>query len=578
MQIENCPENAKLVHNFTQGGAAMLGISEKYVNEVYDKNGVIKEFSLNVPEDFNFAYDVVDEIARLEPDKKAMIWCNPKGEEHIFTFADIKKYSDKTANFLRSLGIKKGDIVMLLLKRNYEYWFSILALHKLGAIAAPGVSMLLEKDIVYRFNAASVKAVICTADGTTADVVDAAQKNTPSLKYKIIAQGSRKGWYSFHEEIEKASDNFERPTSEDATNIHDNMLMYFTSGTTGMPKMVCHNYSYPLGHIITAKHWQHVQPDGIHLTVSDTGWAKAGWGKLYGQWLMETCLFVYDYDRFDADELLSVIEKYKVTSFCAPPTIYRILIKEGMQGHDLSSLKYATAAGEALNAEIFNRFYEYTGIKIMEGFGQTESVVLVGNLFGTTPKSGSLGRSVPLFKIDLIDEDGNSVERGSVGEICVDISHGVPAGLFAGYYNDDESTRKVFHDGYYHTRDTAWQDEDGYFWYVGRTDDVFKSSGYRIGPFEIESVLMEHPAVFECAVIPAPDPVRGQVVKATIVLTRNYKPSKELEDELKKFVKKKTAPYKYPRIIEFVKELPKTESGKIKRGELRKRNFEQAKA
>lgn len=556
----------------------MIGISDKYVNEVYDENGVIKEFSLNVPEDFNFAFDVVDELARLEPDKKALIWCNPKGEERTFTFADIKKYSNKTANFLRSLGIKKGDMVMLLLKRNYEYWFSVIALHKLGAVAVPGVSMLLEKDLVYRFNAASIKAVICTADGTTADVVDAAQKSSPSLKYKIIAQGSREGWYSLHEEIEKQSDRFERPTGEEATNVHDNMLMYFTSGTTGMPKMVCHNYSYPLGHIITAKHWQHVQPDGLHLTVSDTGWAKAAWGKLYGQWLMETCLFVYDYDRFNADELLSVIEKYKVTSFCAPPTIYRILIKEGMDGHDLSSLKYATTAGEALNAEVFNKFYEYTGIKIMEGFGQTESVVLVGNLYGTTPKSGALGKPVPLFKIDLIDEDGKPVERGSVGEICVDISNGVPVGLFCGYYKDEESTRKVFRDGYYHTRDTAWQDEDGYFWYVGRTDDVFKSSGYRIGPFEIESVLMEHPAVLECAVTPAPDPVRGQVVKATIVLTKNYKPSDELADELKKYVKVKTAPYKYPRIIEFVDELPKTESGKIKRGEIKKRDFERAMA
>jgi acetyl-CoA synthetase len=556
----------------------MIGINEKYVNEVYDENGVLKEFSLNVPEDFNFAYDVVDELARLEPNKKAMIWCNPKGEEHIFTFADMKKYSDKTANFLRGLGIKKGDMVMLLLKRNYEYWFSVLALHKIGAVAIPGISMLLEKDIVYRFNAASVKAAICTADGTTADVVDAAQKSTPSLKYKIIAQGSRKGWYSFHDGIDKAGDKFERPTGKEATNVHDKMLMYFTSGTTGLPKMACHNYSYPLGHIITAKHWQHVQPDGIHLTVSDTGWAKAGWGKLYGQWIMETCLFVYDYDRFNADELLSVVEKYKVTSFCAPPTIYRILIKEGMEGHDLSSLQYATTAGEALNAEVFNKFYEYTGIKIMEGFGQSESVVMVGNLYGTTPKAGSLGKPVPLFKIDLIDDDGKPVETGSVGEICVDISNGAPAGLFIGYYLDYESTRKVFHDGYYHTRDTAWKDEDGYYWYVGRTDDVFKSSGYRIGPFEIESVLMEHPSVLECAVTPAPDPVRGKVVKATVVLTKHYKPSKELEDELKNYVKQRTAPYKYPRIIEFVDELPKTESGKIKRGEIRRRSLIQANA
>jgi acetyl-CoA synthetase len=551
----------------------MIGLNKKYVNEIYDENGLLKDYSLNVPENFNFAYDIVDEIAKQEPDKKALIWCNPKGEERTFTFADIKKYSDKAANFLRGLGIKKGDMVMLLLKRNYEYWFVILALHKIGAVAIPGVSMLLEEDIVYRFNAASVKAVICTADGNTADAVDAACKKTPSLKYKIIAQGTRDGWLSLHEEVEKASDNFERPTGDEATKTSDIMLMYFTSGTTGLPKMVCHNYAYALGHIMTAKHWQHVQPDGIHLTVSDTGWAKAGWGKLYGQWIMETCLFVYDYDRFNADELLEKIEKYKVTSFCAPPTIYRILIKEGMDGHDLSSLKYATTAGEALNAEVFKKFYEFTGIKIMEGFGQTESTVLVGNLFGTNPKPGSLGKPVPQYKIRLLDEDGNIAPAGSVGEICVDVSNGAPAGLTVGYYNDPESTKIVFRNGYYHTRDTAWMDEDGYLWYVGRTDDVFKSSGYRIGPFEIESVLMEHPAVLECAITPAPDPIRGQIVKATIVLTSSYKPTDELAEELKLFVKSKTAPYKYPRRIEFVKELPKTVSGKIRRAEIKRRDF-----
>lgn len=556
----------------------MIGLNQKYVNETYDENGLLRDFSLNVPEDFNFAYDVVDKLANLEPEKKAMIWCNPKGEEHTFTFAEFKKYSNKIANFFVSLGIKKGDMVMLLLKRNYEYWFTVLALHKIGAVAIPGVSMLLEKDLVYRFNAAKVKAVVSTSDDITADVVESASKSCPSLKYMIIAQGRRDGWLSLHDETENQSDIFNRPIGEEATNVQDRMLMYFTSGTTGFPKMVCHNYSYPLGHIITAKHWQHVTPDGIHLTVSDTGWAKAGWGKLYGQWIMETCLFVYDYDRFNADELLTNIEKHKVTSFCAPPTIYRILIKEGLYGHDLSSLKYATTAGEALNAEVFNKFYEYTGIKIMEGFGQTESVVLVGNLLGTTPKPGALGKPVPLFHIELLDEDGNQVEKGSVGEICIDTSNGIDAGLFMGYYLDDESTKKVFKDGWYHTRDTAWKDEDGYFWYVGRTDDVFKSSGYRIGPFEIESVLMEHPAVLECAVTPHPDPVRGQVVKATIILTSKYKKSDELAEELKHYVKVKTAPYKYPRIIEFVDDLPKTVSGKIKRSDIKKRDFERYEA
>lgn len=552
----------------------MLGLNERYVNEEYNREGILTKYSLNVPDNFNFAYDIVDELADKEPDKTAMIWCNPKGEEHSFTFQDFKKTSNKIANLFVSLGIKKGDMVMLLLKRNYEYWFTVLALHKIGAIAVPGVSMLLEKDLVYRFNAASIKAVVSTSDDITADVVDSACKSTPSVKYKIIAQGTRDGWLSLHEEIEKQSDIFERPQGEKSTTVHDIMLMYFTSGTTGFPKMVCHDYSYPLGHIITAKHWQHVQPDGIHLTVSDTGWAKAGWGKLYGQWIMETCLFVYDYDRFNADELLSTIEKHNVTTFCAPPTIYRILIKEGLKGHTLSSLRYATTAGEALNAEVFNKFYEYTGIKIMEGFGQTESVVLVGNLFGTTPKPGSLGKPVPLFHIELLDEDGNSVERGSVGEICIDCTNGVPAGIFRGYYKDEENTKKVFTHNYYHTRDTAWQDEDGYFWYVGRTDDVFKSSGYRIGPFEIESVLMEHPAVLECAITPAPDVIRGEVVKATIILTSKYKPSDDLADELKQYVKAKTAPYKYPRQIEFVKDMPKTVSGKVKRAEIKKRDFE----
>lgn len=551
----------------------MIGINERYVNEVYDENGVIKEFSLNVPQNFNFAFDIVDEIARIEPKKTAMVWCNPEGEEHIFTFADMKKYSDKTANFLRSLGIGKGDMVMLLLKRHYEYWFAVLALHKLGAVAIPGVSMLTTKDLVYRFNAATVKAVISTADGETANQVEEAEPDSPSLQIKIIARGKRDGWYSFHEGMEAASENFERPQGSDAVKSTDRMLMYFTSGTTGFPKMVSHDFAYPLGHIMTAKHWQNVQPDGLHLTVADTGWAKAGWGKIYGQWIMETALFVYDFDRFDAEDLLSVIEKYKVTSFCAPPTIYRFLIKEGMGNHKLSSLKYATTAGEALNAEVFNKFYQYTGIKIMEGFGQTESPVLIATLHGMQPKPGSLGKPVPLFKIDLIGEDGKPVPRGEVGEIAVDVSHGKPAGLFNGYYRDEEHTKAVWHDGYYHTRDTAWCDEDGYYWYVGRTDDVIKSSGYRIGPFEIESVLMEHPAVLECAVTGAPDPVRGQVVKATIVLTSSYEPSEELKAEIKNYVKEQTAPYKYPRIIEFVDELPKTTSGKIQRAKIRKRNF-----
>lgn len=551
----------------------MQGLNLLYVNEEYDQNGVLTKFSLNIPDDYNFAYDIVDELARLEPNKTAMVWCNTKGEERVFTFADMKRYSDKTANFFKSLGIKKGDMVMLVLKRHYEFWFSILALHKIGAIAIPATVQLTAHDFQYRFNLASVKAIVCTAEGETADSVDEAQKTSPSLKIKIIARGKKDGWYSFTEGMEAASENWTRPQGDGAVKASDYMLMYFTSGTSGMPKLVAHDYSYSLAHILTAKHWLNVSPDGLHLTVAETGWGKAAWGKLYGQWIMESAIFVYDFDRFNAEDLLSKMEKYRVTTFCAPPTIYRFFIKEGMEGFDLSSLKYAATAGEALNPEVFKKFYEYTGLKLMEAFGQTELTVLVGNLRGMEPKPGSMGKPSPLYEVHLLDEDGNEVPNGEVGEICVKTTGGKQPGLFLGYYKDPQRTESVWHDGFYHTGDTAWRDEDGYFWYVGRTDDVIKSSGYRIGPFEIESVLMEHPAVLECAITAAPDPVRGQVVKATIVLTKNYKPSDELAQELKDFVKHQTAPYKYPRIIEFVDELPKTISGKIRRVALRNKDF-----
>lgn len=551
----------------------MQGLNLRYVNEEYDQNGVLTKFSLNIPDDYNFAYDIVDEMARLEPNKTAMVWCNTKGEERVFTFADMKRYSDKTANFFKSLGIKKGDMVMLVLKRHYEFWFSILALHKIGAIAIPATVQLTAHDFQYRFNLASVKAIVCTAEGETADSVDEAQKTSPSLKIKIIARGKKDGWFSFTEGMEAASENWTRPQGDGAVKASDYMLMYFTSGTSGMPKLVAHDYSYSLAHILTAKHWLNVSPDGLHLTVAETGWGKAAWGKLYGQWIMESAIFVYDFDRFNAEDLLSKMEKYRVTTFCAPPTIYRFFIKEGMEGFDLSSLKYAATAGEALNPEVFKKFYEYTGLKLMEAFGQTELTVLVGNLRGMEPKPGSMGKPSPLYEVHLLDEDGNEVPNGEVGEICVKTTGGKQPGLFLGYYKDPQRTESVWHDGFYHTGDTAWRDEDGYFWYVGRTDDVIKSSGYRIGPFEIESVLMEHPAVLECAITAAPDPVRGQVVKATIVLTKNYKPSDELAQELKDFVKHQTAPYKYPRIIEFVDELPKTISGKIRRVALRNKDF-----
>lgn len=549
----------------------MQGLNLKYVNETYDDNGCLKTFSLNIPENFNFGYDIVDEMARLEPNKTAMVWVGADGEEKIFTFADIKKYSDKTANFLRGLGIGKGDMVMLILKRHYEFWFSIVALHKLGAVTIPATALLTEKDLVYRFNTANIKAVICTADGEVADHVDRAAKKSPSLKYRIVAHGEREGWLSFTREVGAASENFVRPTGKDATNVHDVMLSYFTSGTSGMPKLVCHNYTYPLAHIITAKHWQHVSSEGLHLTVAETGWGKAVWGKLYGQWIMEAAIFVYDFNKFNAADLLRKIQQYKVTTFCAPPTIYRFFIKNGIENYDLSSLTYATTAGEALNAEVYNKFYQYTGLKLMEGFGQTETCLTAGTLYGMEPKPGSMGKPSPMYDLDLVDEDGASVAPGEVGEIVVR-TDGTRPGVFCGYYQDPERTKKVMHDGLYHTGDTAWRDEDGYFWYVGRTDDVIKSSGYRIGPFEVESALMTHPAVLECAVTGAPDPIRGQVIKATIVLTHGYEPSDELAKEIQNHVKKQTAPYKYPRIVEFVPDLPKTISGKIRRVEIRQRD------
>jgi acetyl-CoA synthetase len=550
----------------------MHGLHLKYVNETYDEKGILKTFSLNVPADFNFGYDVVDEMARLEPKKTALVWCDESGAERIFTFADIKKYSDKTANFFKSLGIGKGDMVMLILKRHYEFWFSIIALHKLGAVAIPATHLLTTKDLVYRFKAAGVKAVVCTAMEEVANYVDEAQAECASLTIKIIAKGKKDGWHSFTEQLEAAAENFERPWEVQKQKVTDPMLIYFSSGTSGLPKMACHNFAYPLGHIATAKHWQNVDPDGLHLTVADTGWGKAVWGKLYGQWLMEAAIFVYDFNKFVPAELLGKIEKYKVTTFCAPPTIYRFFIKEGMEGFDLSSLKYATTAGEALNPEVFNKFYQYTGLKLMEGFGQTETTLTVFNRKGMEPKPGSMGKPSPQYEVSIVDENCQPVPTGEVGELVISTKHVKPAGLFSGYHNDKAKTDAVWHDGYYHTGDTAWRDEDGFLWYVGRTDDVIKSSGYRISPFEIESVLIEHPAVLECAVTGAPDPVRGQVVKATIVLTREYTASEELAEEIKDYVKHATAPYKYPRIIEFVSELPKTINGKIRRAAIREQN------
>ena len=539
----------------------------KYCDITFNAKGVLKTFEPRVPADFNFAYDVVDEIARLEPGRRAMVWCNDHGEEHTFTFDDMRRYSNQAANMLAAHGIKKGDMVMLVLKRHYQFWFAVLALHKLGAVGVPATNLLTVKDYEYRFEAAGVSHIIATAEQDVTERIDqAAQSGPGQLKSKFTVRGKKAGWLDFDAEMQKYPDCFERVS----TVMTDPLLLYFTSGTTGQPKMVCHDHSYPIGHIITAKFWHNVDPDGLHLTVSESGWMKSVWGKLYGQWLCGAGVFVYDMERFDPKVLLNKIAQYQITTFCAPPTVYRYLIKQDREDCDFSSVKYVTTAGEALNPEVYNRFKEYTGLGIMEAFGQTEMTVLTVNLVGTAPKVGSMGKPSPLYRVDLLNQEGIPVPPGEVGEIVIQIPEYKQIGLFGGYYKDPKLTATVWHDGYYHTGDTAWRDEDGFFWYVGRTDDIIKSSGYRIGPFEIESVLMEHPAVLECAVTGVPDEVRGNLVKATVVTTKDYAAGEELAKELQNFVKKQTAPYKYPRIVEFVEELPKTISGKIKRADIRK--------
>jgi acetyl-CoA synthetase len=547
---------------------------EKFVNKqnFSSYEDFVQNFKINVPDNFNFAYDVVDELAVNSPDKIALVWCNDSGENINFTFSQLKYYSDKTANFFKSVGIKKGDPVMLVLKRRYEFWFCILALHKIGAICIPATHLLTTKDFIYRNNAADVKMIVSVAEAEVVQHIEEAQKESPSLLYKVMVGGNREGWYDFNSEIEKADENFVKPTGKDMTTNEDISLLYFTSGTTGHPKMVQHNFTYPLGHILTAKYWQNVQEDGLHFTVADTGWAKAVWGKIYGQWICRNAVFVYDYDKFIPKNLLEVLEKYQITTFCAPPTIYRFLIKEDLTKYNLKSLKYCVIAGEPLNPEIYNQFLKATGIKLMEGFGQTECTVAIATYPWMEPRPGSMGKPSPGYNIDLVDEDGNSCDVGEEGQIVIRTDKSKPVGMFDGYYRDKERTEKVWHDGVYYTGDMAWRDEDGYYWFVGRADDVIKSSGYRIGPFEVESALLEHPAVLETAITAVPDPIRGQVVKATIVLAKGYTPSDDLKVELQEHVKKVTAPYKYPRIIEFVNELPKTISGKIRRVELRERD------
>lgn len=546
--------------------AKKSAITGQFVRTLEDGDGCLKAINFRNEDKFNFAFDCVDAIANNTPDKLAMLHISKDKTERRFTFNDMKRRSNQTANYFKSLGIKRGDRVMLVLKRHYQFWFSMLALHKLGAIAIPATNQLLAHDFEYRFNSAGVSAIVATADGSVADSVDEAQKTCPTLTTKILVGGTREGWRDFDSEFEMYSTHYYRTV--DTPCGDDTMVMFFTSGTTGYPKIAEHSYKYALGHYVTAKYWHGVDPDGLHFTISDTGWGKALWGKFYGQWLSEGAVFTYDFDRFHADDILPMFAKYHITTFCAPPTMLRMMIKEDISKYDLSSIVHMTTAGEALNPEVYRQFKKATGLRIMEGFGQTETTLTIGNLFGTNPKIGSMGKPTPGYDIDIVDPDGNPVPDGEPGEIIIRTDKRVPCGLFKGYYNNPEATAEAWHDGMYHTGDTAWRDEDGYFWYVGRTDDVIKSSGYRIGPFEIESVIMELPYVLECGVSAAPDEVRGQVVKASIVLVKGKEGSDELKKEIQDYVKKHTAPYKYPRIVVFKDSLPKTISGKIQRNKL----------
>ena len=581
----------------------MRNINLRYVDETYAPDGQLETFSVHYPDNFNFGYDIVDDIAMNDPDRRAMIWCNPEGEEHIFTFADMKRWSDKTANFLVDQGIRRGDYVLVVLRRHYQFWFVATALAKIGAVMVPATFMLKEHDLEYRLNGASISSIICTSVGEISQIADNVIDECPTVTSRILVNGAgggttkcddegnliavagtvgaalsgeegicavpieREGWVDFNSGVRAASEVFERRDTVAA----DPMLMYFSSGTSGNPKMVLHNSGYAVAHLITAKHWHNVQPDGVHFTIADTGWGKAVWGKYYGQWLMEACVLTYDFDRFNAGEILSLISKYQVTTLCCPPTMYRLMMSENFDAYDLSSLQYSTTAGEALNPDLFNFWKEHTGLTIYEGFGQTETPLTIANLKHSTPRSGSMGKPVPLYDVEIQRDDGSRCNTGETGEICIRMEPR-PAGIMMEYYRDPEKTANAIYDGWYHTGDTAWVDEDGYFWYVGRNDDVIKSSGYRIGPFEIESELLEHEAVRECAVTGVPDPVRGFAVKATVVLADGFKGSDELTRELQAWVKHRTAPYKYPRIVEYVDALPKTVNGKIRRVAIRQKD------
>ncbi|MDR2956945.1 MAG: AMP-binding protein [Coriobacteriales bacterium] len=586
----------------------MRKIYKRYAEELYDEDGLLMQYRLHWPADYNFAYDVVDDIASVEPDRPAMIWCNPEGEEHVFSYGDLKYWSDKTANFLAETGVEKGELVLVILRRHYQFWFVALALNKLGAVIVPATFMLKEHDVAYRVNSAGIKTVICTDLGDIADVIDNSLTDCPSLETRIIVNGGggglvvrsgelddsqlsgadgicqlaaqRPGWIDFNTAVLSASPSFARRESLAA----DPMIMYFSSGTSGNPKMVLHDASYSLAHMGTARHWQRVKADdGLHFTIADTGWGKAVWGKFYGQFLMEACVLTYDYDRFVPEEICGLIERYRVSTFCVPPTMYRMLLNSNIRDFDLSSIEHSVTAGEALSPDLFEGWRELTGLLIYEGFGQTETPVTVCNIKGMQPKPGSMGRPLPLYEIRIMNAEGSECETGQTGEICIKTDTGdpdqpYPPGIMLGYYRNLERTSETIYDGWYHSGDLAWRDELGHYWYVGRNDDVIKSSGYRIGPFEVESVIVEHPAVRECAVTGVPDPVRGFAVKASIVLNPGYEPSDALSKDIQDFVKSETAPYKYPRIISYLDELPKTVNGKIRRAAIRAADMADAEA
>ena len=545
---------------------------EKYLprTEFSSYEDFMRNYRVDIPEEFNFGFDIIDGWAAAQPGKLALMWCDDSGEERRFTFGDLSALSNRAANYYKSLGIGKGDVVMCVLRRRFEYWITAVALCKLGAIIIPATMQLTSKDIIYRANAAQVKAVVCfsDADGFIATQMEQAMPDCPSIKTRILTPGARDGWLPFNERLGDFPDALPRPSGSGRILSSDPMLIYFTSGTTGMPKMVLHDFSHPLGHIVTAKYWQQVRENKLHMSVSDSGWAKFGWGKIYGQLICGAAIYAYDMEKFVPRNLMEKLEKHQVTTFCAPPTMFRFMLADGMEEYDFRAIEHCGNAGEPLSPEIFNKIKKIWGLDMYEGFGQTESSVLIANFPWFKPKPGSMGKPAPLYDIDLVDADGNTCEDGEEGRIIVRNTGAV--GLFKGYYRDEKLTSGAFAGGVYDTGDTAWRDPDGYYWFVGRNDDMIKCSGYRIGPFEVESVLSEHDAVLECAITGAPDPKRGQVVKATVVLNKGFEPSDELAKELQEHVKRMTAPYKYPRIVEFVPELPKTISGKIKRAQIRK--------